>query len=129
MDTLSFTFSIWDIIKLLKKHKTSDFKWKKLFKILTCRLLNFGNEFYDDKLISVPKSIIYTDHCYFQVQCTLTNKKYFFIATKKNDNVYLLSTRNSDNTSVQIFYNIQKYENYSIICVKNNHQIGYIVRM
>lgn len=106
------TFSVYDTITykktLEKHHKKSDLKWKKLLKILTCRLINFGNQFYDDKLISVETGIIFKDYCLFQVNCTFNNKQYLFIATQKNDNLNLLCIKSPDNTYEKFFHHFFK---------------------
>ena len=106
------TFSVYDTItykKTLEKHnKKLDLKWNKLLKILTCRLLNFGNQFYDEKLISVKTGIIFKDYCLFEVYSNINNKRYLFIATEKNDDVNLLYIKNPDNTFEKFFHHFFK---------------------
>lgn len=106
------TFSVYDSITykatLEKKNIKYDLKWQKLVKILICRLLNFGNQFYDEKLISIKSGIIFINYCLFEVYCTLNNKRYLFFASKKNDNVNLLCIKNPDNTYEKFYHHFLK---------------------
>lgn len=109
------TFSLYNAIiykkNLEKENKTTDFKWENLKKIVICRLLHFGEEFYNNKFVTINTGLISGDYCLFEVHTSYNNKEYLFFINKNNDNLLLISIKHSDK-KVEKFYGKNYGKNY-----------------